>query len=224
MAGTGRLPGASHRGLRACAVVVALLLGTVACSGPEGPVTAGPAPSAGAPTTVAPVTTGTQQPTAQPVSPSASPSDDGAANAPDPARPVAPVERDRAAPVALDEVAQPDAGVTAKVTRVENVTGESILPGEVEGPALRLTVLVDNGTAEPLDLRGAVLNLYQGKARSPATALLEPGGVPFPAELAPGADATGVFVFRVATKSRAGIEVELDLTPTSTIVAFEDGA
>ena len=58
-------------------------------------------------------------------------------------------------------------GVTAKVAKIEKVTGESVLPGEVAGPGLRLTVVVHNGTDEALDLRGAVLNLYLGKDRTP---------------------------------------------------------
>lgn len=220
--------------VRAGAAVVVVLLGVSACSGPDADAAQGtPTPSVG-PAAQGTATQGTATPGATdpagtpsvtPTSPAPSePTSGTTSGVSDPGATVAPVDRDRAEPVALDEVAAPEKGVTAKVAKIEKVSGESVLPGEVAGPGLRLTVVVHNGTDEALDLRGAVLNLYLGKDRTPATALLEPGGVPFPAELAAGADSTGVFVFRVPTKSRDHLEVELDLTPTSTVVVFTGGA
>jgi len=144
--------------------------------------------------------------------------------APVPGATLAPVERPRATPVPLDAKAAPDEGVTAEVVKVEDVVGEAVLPGEVAGPAVRLTVDVRNGTRDDIDLRGAVLNLYLGDDRVPATGLVEPGSVPFPAEVVAGEDASGTFVFRVPEKSRDDLEVELDLTPTSTVVVFAGGA
>lgn len=138
--------------------------------------------------------------------------------------PLPPQERTVAEPVAFDEPATPAAGVAAKITAIEDVQGEATLPGEVAGPGLRVTVTLSNDTRETLDLRGVVCNVYLGKALDPALALLEPGGAPFPEELAAGGEAEGIFVFRVPKDARDRVRLELDVSPTSTIVLFEGRA
>ncbi len=135
-----------------------------------------------------------------------------------------PVERATAAPVPLDEPAQPAAGVSATLERVEQVEGEANLPGEVGGPSLRITVTVDNGTDAELDLTTAVVNLYHGADGAPAITLLEPGHEDFPTSVAPGERASGVFVFLVPQDRRGEVLVELDLSSEATVVLFQGAA
>ncbi|QCB94433.1 hypothetical protein [Cellulomonas shaoxiangyii] len=164
------------------------------------------------------------------------PSDAGAAAGPTgvaPASPAsdAPAAQDPAEPdavptatVAVDAVAQLAEAVTARVSAWEAVTGEAVQPGEVGGPALRVTVEVVNGTPAALDLRGAVVNLYHGPQATPAVALTQPGGSPLPAGVEPGATATGTFVFAVPPADRDDVRVELDARAVGPVLVFTGSA
>jgi len=133
---------------------------------------------------------------------------------------------DDAAPttVGIDAVAQLADSVTARVSSWEAVDGEAVQPGEKAGPALRVTVEVANGTAAPLDLRAAVVNLSYGPERTPATALSQPGGSPLPHAVEPGATADGAFVFAVPADARGDVHLELDVRAVGPVVVFAGSA
>lgn len=141
----------------------------------------------------------------------------------DPFEPLASVKRDRATAVPLDATSAPRPDVVARVVEVDEVRGEAVLPGETTGPALQVTVELDNEGDQPLDLRGAVVNLYTGKARTPATILSGPGAEPLPADLPPDGSARGTVVFRVDDPG-ALLEIELDIADAPTIVVFRGRA
>ena len=215
----------------ALVVVVALVLilrpaagapdpgdGTTAGEGTPGPSTTAspgvsPSPSAGEPTDPA---TATPEPSEPGVS--AAPSEEG--DPADPADPADPDARPTAAPVPLDEEAEPTAEVEVGVARIEAVQGEANVPGEVGGPSLRVTVSVVNGTASELALSSAVVNLYHGSDQAPAIELLEPGRSEFPATVGPGEEATGVFVFLVPEDRRDQVVIEFDLSADATVLLF----
>ncbi|ASR56537.1 hypothetical protein CBP52_17165 [Cellulomonas sp. PSBB021] len=123
----------------------------------------------------------------------------------------------------IESTAEPSPGVTARVASIRAVTGKAELPGEVGGPALEVTVEVHNGTDEPLDLSLAVLNVYSGPGLTPELPL-STGSRAFPGEVAPGADATGVFVHTVAVADRGDVTIELDLGVGTTIALFRGPA
>src|SRR3712207_8712402 len=56
----------------------------------------------------------------------------------------------------------------------------------IAGPALRVTVRVENGTAEPVALGGVAVNLAYGPDRTPASPLDEPSRRPFATMVEPG--------------------------------------
>ncbi|MEN0128931.1 MAG: hypothetical protein AAGC49_05775 [Brevundimonas sp.] len=126
--------------------------------------------------------------------------------------------------VPIDDGAVPAKDVTAFVSRIESVTGEAALPGEVGGPSLRVTVVVQNDTGKTLDTSTAVINLYYGKDRTPAVSLLEPGAVAFPAEVRDGRAAEAKAVFNVPVDQRDDIGIELDLGVGHTVVLFTGAA
>ena len=137
----------------------------------------------------------------------------GAPGSPDVLRPTA-------APVAIDEPAEPEPQVEVRLTSIEPVEGEANIPGEVGGPSLRVTVTIDNATSAALDLTSAVVNLYYGADRLPAIDLLEPGKVDFPGNVRAGETASGTFVFLVPVDERDDVTVEFDLASDSTVVLF----
>lgn len=206
-------------------VVVAALVLVVATrgadDGADGPGPSAEAPSSPVPSATDPTDGPSEEPPREPT-PTESPAPEPPATAaPGEGDGEAPVARPTADPVPLEEPARPTPEVEARITRIEAVEGEANLPGEVGGPALRITVSVDNATSAPLDLTFAVVNLYFGQERSPAIELLRPGGEEFPAEVDAGGEATGVFVFLVPEGERDDVLVELDLSTESTVVLFE---
>lgn len=149
-------------------------------------------------------------------SPSVAPTEEpqaGATGSPDVLRPTA-------APVAIDEPAEPEPQVEVRLTSIEAVEGEANIPGEVGGPSLRVTVTIDNATSAALDLTSAVVNLYYGADRLPAIDLLEPGKVDFPGNVRAGETASGTFVFLVPVDERDDVTVEFDLSSDSTVLLF----
>ncbi len=130
-----------------------------------------------------------------------------------------------AATLSLDGEGALEQSVTAHVVTVESVQGEAIQPGEVGGPALRVTVEISNETADVLDLRSAVVNLYYGSDATPAAPLGAPGSEPFPLSADAGASVSTRLVFAVPDdEARDRIRVEVDLARGGTVLVFEGAA
>jgi hypothetical protein len=124
----------------------------------------------------------------------------------------------------IGATAQTGGGVTARVDRITAVQGEARGPGEVAGPALRVTLEVANGSSKPIDLSTVVVNLYYGKNSKPATALSGPDLQPFSGDLAAGARATGSYVFNVPTSQRDLVRVEFRYSTEAATAIFEGAA
>ena len=135
--------------------------------------------------------------------------------------PAAGTPRPTPPPVSLTASATPVGGVVTTLARIEKVQGVSNLPGEIAGPALRVTVRFSNNTAAPVDLSGTVVNLYTGKELTPAIPLTQPGGRPFPASVQSGASADGVFVFNVPLSERSAVRIEVDLSNQGNVLLFQ---
>jgi hypothetical protein len=126
-------------------------------------------------------------------------------------------------PVALQDSSQPTPGVVVRLASLTSVTAGATLPGEVGGPSLKVAVEVSNATSVPVDLGGAVVNLYVGQDLRPAIELSE-GESPFPGSVAAGASASGTFVFNVPAADRDVVTVEVDLATAVPITLFQGTA
>lgn len=122
-------------------------------------------------------------------------------------------------PVGLDDPAGAD-GVTVELVAVEAIDGTGRGPGNVAGPAVRVTVRLDNGSAVPLDLFGVAVDLTHGEDRQPGPTLDDPSAAPFSGALAPGDSAEGVYVFRVPKDARNGVTVSVGPQPGAPYVVF----
>lgn len=129
--------------------------------------------------------------------------------------PIAP----EAEPVAPDEVAEQEE-VEVELVRVEQVEGEAIAPGEIAGPAIRLTIEVRNGSSEPIDAGLIAVNAYFGEERSPGNPLMQPGGSPFGGSVAAGDTARGVYLFESGTADLADTLVGVDVLPGEPTFTF----
>ena len=119
--------------------------------------------------------------------------------------------------VSIDDTADLASGTTARLMKVEKVTGKAELPGEVGGPAVSVQIRVTAG--ERLDFATAVVNGYYGGDDTPATPLTD-GTAPFEGVLPKGRTATATYVFRVPEAGLGRVTVELDLALGQPLTLF----
>lgn len=122
--------------------------------------------------------------------------------------------------VRFPQTAQPAKNVSLSISRVEAITGKGHIPGEISGPALRVSLTATNETARKIAVNTTVANLYYGAGRTPASPLIKSGAKPFPASIKPGQRATGVFVFTVPKNDRAKLQLEVVLGQRFRVVNF----
>jgi len=132
--------------------------------------------------------------------------------------------REHLDPVPFDAAPSPREGITVKVDGIEAVDGQYLVPGEVAGPALRVTLTVSNDTDAAQSLSLLVVNLYYGESGVPAGTLTEPGGRALTGEIAPHSSATGVYLFNTPEDQRQIVRVEVDLETQARVVLFEGSA
>ena len=221
----GRIPrGSRQRRLLtavAAALVAAALLAVALVAGRGGTEPAGSGPS---PATAAAEATGTGEP-----SPTAGPS---SSVPPAPSPTVAPAvltgdpaELPPSLPaVALDATAAVGDGVTGSLQSLDAVEGTATGPGNVAGPALRVTVRLENGTAGPVSLDGAVVTMAHGAGQTPASPLDDPSAAPLSGVLEPGDSAVGVYVFTVAEDARESVTVSVGYRPGAPYLVFTGAA
>jgi hypothetical protein len=122
--------------------------------------------------------------------------------------------------VPLDAPAAVGNGIVAAIASVEAIDGTAVGPGNIAGPALRLTVRIDNGTGEAVSLDGVAVNLSYGPDRTPASPLDDPSRSPFSGMVGPGASGEGVYVFRVPDDVRDRITVEVGYQAGAPLLLF----
>ena len=209
---------------RAAAVLITVLALVIAAFVVVGIVTAAASPAGPvAPSSTAPAATVTPSPGSS-ASASVTPTPTASATAkPKPTKVAVP----KVQPTATATISAPKAIVkrlTAKVSKMEAVTGKANAPGEVGGPSVRFTITITNTTGKSVNLSNTVVNAYYGSAATPAIELQSPGGADFPASVATGRSATGVFVFNIPTASRGSVKVTVDTSVNNPVVAFKGAA
>jgi hypothetical protein len=112
-------------------------------------------------------------------------------------------------------------GVTVRLSDIQQVDGEARGPGEVAGPALRVSIEVQNSTNNEVSMELALANLYYGRNRTPASPLSGPGLRTFPPMIAAGKAASARYVFGVPKQGRNPLAVEFSYTVEAPTVIFE---
>src|SRR3954452_20631963 len=125
-------------------VVVVLWLGrgdadTAGTSAPASPTTSVATPTTAAPTVTPPAPVATGEPVV---------ADELPPNLP---------------PVDLDEAAEVDDGIAVSLEALKAIQGTGIGPGNVAGPALRVTVRIENRSGDPVRLDAVAVNLTSGE-------------------------------------------------------------
>jgi hypothetical protein len=126
--------------------------------------------------------------------------------------------------VGLEESAAVGNGITAAVSAVEAIDGTAVGPGNIGGPALRVTVRIDNGTAEPVALGGVAVDLAYGSELTPASPLDDPSQDPFAGTVPAGGSAEGVYVFTVPADARASVTLSVGYQAGAPFLVFTGSA
>lgn len=129
------------------------------------------------------------------------------------------VEQPTAAPVALTETAQFGSGVAVNLTSLTKITTVAQGPGEVSGPGLAVTIAFTNNSSSPVSLDGVNVTLDDGNA-NPASPMSGDPAVPFTGDLAPGASATGVYVFSFPDDYKDPSRIQVSYSADAPILEF----
>jgi hypothetical protein len=111
----------------------------------------------------------------------------------------------------------------ASVVEVTRIQGTGTGPGNISGPALRVTVRLDNGTSAPMALGGVAVELTYGPDAVPASPLDDPASAPFTGLVDAGRSATGVYVFTVPA-GRQDVAVSVEYQAGAPFVVFRGPA
>ena len=113
-------------------------------------------------------------------------------------------------PVTVNQAVLSPSEIQVELARLEAVEGLAVAAGETSGPAVRVTIRISNHSDDELDLEYVVVTAYHGDERSPAGTLIQPGGKPFVGSLSPGKDATGIYLFSLASPERGDVTLIVD--------------
>jgi hypothetical protein len=127
-------------------------------------------------------------------------------------------------PVPLSNTTSVISGLTVQITSVAAVQGTGRSIGDVNGPSIQVRMTVKNTTGKSVNLANVVVNAYYGTDHTPASALPSPGGQNFPATVASGGSAKGVFVFSIPKNQRSLVSITFDFSVKTSVVVFQGSA
>lgn len=119
----------------------------------------------------------------------------------------------------LGDTADLEDGVAVTVTDVELLDVEAHTPGEIAGPAVALTIDIANGTDDVIDLSTAMVSVT-GSAGSYGQPTTSEPYQPFTGSVQPGAESSGIYVFRLPAEEREALEVVVQYVAGAPIALF----
>jgi hypothetical protein len=122
--------------------------------------------------------------------------------------------------VALDGTAQVGDGVSATLPRIEEIQGSGTGPGNIAGPAIRVTVRIHNDTGQPVSVNEVAVNMAYGADMTPASPLDDPSQTPLVGTVQPGETAEGIYVFSVPSDARDSVTVEVGYQAGAPLLYF----
>jgi hypothetical protein len=123
-------------------------------------------------------------------------------------------------PVPLNKTADFGTGLTVKISDIDSVKGVATVPGEIAGPALKITVVADNSSKAAIDLRSVVVFVTYSQKHTPAIKLSK-GTRPLEGNLPPETKRDGTYVFRMPRDDRDLVRIEVSYSGKAPTVSFE---
>ena len=111
----------------------------------------------------------------------------------------------------------------AELTSVEATTATGKFPGESSGPALLLTVTVQNRSKADVDLDNATINLFDSSG-APCNQIISADQVGLKGSLAPGAKSSGQYLFTIGKAKRNPITVQVIYSGGTPVGVFKGSA
>lgn len=126
-------------------------------------------------------------------------------------------------PVDLDEKQHSD-DITVSLKSIDSRRVKAVGPGEVGGPALVVTVRIDNDSSRDLNVDSAYVTVLDSRGQV-GMGLTNSPARPFTGSVPAGDSATGVYVFHVDKAARSPIKVTVTYSadhPTALFVGDAD--
>ncbi|HEY8790492.1 MAG TPA: DUF4352 domain-containing protein [Actinopolymorphaceae bacterium] len=112
--------------------------------------------------------------------------------------------------------------MTAKIVGVVPVQSVAQGPGEISGPAIKVTISLKNGTKDAISVNQVTVNVTYGKQASPASDIQgDPSAKPFKGTVAVGASARGTYIFDIPKNQRSDVSISVSYAALSPIVVFK---
>lgn len=132
---------------------------------------------------------------------------------------VAEVAATSAAPVALNDTADFGGQVSARISAITPIQATATLPGEISGPAVAVTVEIENGSADTIGLANVTVTLTDSAGNAASTVSGDSAGV-LAGALGAGDTATGMYVFSVPNDLRSPVTVTVNYSSGAPTLVF----
>jgi hypothetical protein len=119
----------------------------------------------------------------------------------------------------LVDTAELEGGVNVTISEVEQLDVTAETPGEIAGPAVALTLTVENSSDEPIDLSTAMVSVTGSKDSFGQATTSEPYS-PFAGAVEPGETTSGIYVFRLPADERDSLQVTVEYIAGAPIALF----
>jgi hypothetical protein len=121
--------------------------------------------------------------------------------------------------VAITKPAVLPTKVTISIVSAKLASVKANTPGEIAGPAIEATVLIENGTSGTIDLGSTVVYLEEGSGALGQPTTSSPAK-PFTQSLAPGAAISGTYVFRVPKSGYNPVQISVSYAGGAPVALF----
>lgn len=123
----------------------------------------------------------------------------------------------------LEESAEVGASVTAHLDEIEALDVVAKTPGEVDGSAVAVTIIIANGSADLIDVSAAMVGLT-GRDEVLGMPTTSDPYAPFTGVIRPGDTGTGTYVFLLPEDARDVLTVSVQYMAGMTIALFSGQA
>jgi hypothetical protein len=121
--------------------------------------------------------------------------------------------------VAITKPAVLPSKVTISIASAKLASVKANTPGEIAGPAIEATVLIENGTSNTIDLGSTVVSLTEGSGALGQPTTSSPFK-PFSQSLAPGSSVSAVYVFRVPKSGYNPVQISVSYAGGAPVALF----
>ncbi len=122
-------------------------------------------------------------------------------------------------PVPMDGEGDFGGQVTVRLPDISAIDASARLPGEISGPAVAVTVEIQNDSSDAIGLDSVSVDAF-GPGATPTSAITTDPAAPLSGVLNPGETKSGVYVFTMPQDARGDVQVIVSYSVGSPTVVF----